>query len=265
MNSAYCGYGLHVRSCMTVVLVFVTALLTGCAGMQTGGGPQVYDQERMGAAIGIDDVGYVRAAVESKTITPNQSIAAMGYESIPLIALAARNGAIDVLKYLIAKGADVNVRTPDHDTPLMLAAFFFEEGPGGSKVSVRKHEEAVRLLIAAGAELENWGNLYTPLGYAAYQGRDDTLRYLISRGARVNADARDRTININTPLMMASIQGHANAARHLLQAGADAGIRVKGGHTAHELARKYNHTHMFQMLMCAEQLRPGESFAQRCK
>ncbi len=249
----------------TLLVLCATLLITGCAGMQGGGGPQVFDPHRMGSAIGLDDVGFVRQAVESRTITVNQPIAAMGYEAIPLIALAARNGAVNVLKYLIAQGANVNVRTPDHDTPLMLAAFFFEEGPGGSKVSVRKHEEAVRMLVDAGAELENWGNLYTPLGYAAYQGRDDTLRYLLSRGARVNADAQARSININTPLMMASIQGHANVARQLLMAGADAGIRVKGGHTAHELALKYNHTHMFQMLTCAERLQSGESFAQRCK
>jgi hypothetical protein len=254
-----------IRLLTALFLVCVTALITGCAGMQSSGGPQVFDPQRMESAVGLDDVGYVRAAVEARTITVNQPIPAMGYEAIPLVALAARNGSINVLKYLISQGVNLNVRTPDHDTPLMLAAFFFEEGPGGSKVSVRKHEEAVRMLVDAGAELENWGNLYTPLGYAAYQGRDDTLRYLLSRGARVNADAQGRTININTPLMMAAIQGHANVARQLLMAGADAGIRVKGGHTAHELALKYNHTHMFQMLTCAERLQSGESFVQRCK
>ena len=253
------------RSITTVFLLLVAVLITGCAGMQSGGGPQVFDPYRMQQAVALDDVDYVRSAVESRVITVNQQIPAMGYEAMPLVALAARNGSLNVLKYLISARADLNVRTPDHDTPLMLAAYFFEEGPGNSVASVRKHEEAVRMLVEAGAELENWGNLYTPLGYAAYQGRDDTLRYLLSRGARVNADAEGRTININTPLMMATIQGHRNAARHLLQAGADAGIRVKGGSTAYEFAREYKHTHMLQMLSCAERLQPGESFAQRCQ
>jgi hypothetical protein len=253
------------RSITTFFVLLVTVLVTGCAGMQPGGGPQVFDPYRMQQAVGIDDVDYVRSAVESRVITVNQQIPAMGYEAMPLVALAARNGALKVLKYLISAGADLNVRTPDHDTPLMLAAYFFEEGPGNSVASVRKHEEAVRMLVEAGAELENWGNLYTPLGYAAYQGRNDTLRYLLARGARVNADAQGRSINVNTPLMMAAIQGHRDAARHLLQAGADAGVRVKGGGTAYEFARKHNHTHMLQMLSCAERLQPGESFAQRCQ
>ena len=189
----------------------------------------------------------------------------MGYEAMPLIALAAREGAINSLKYLISAGANVNVRTPDGDTPLMLAAYFSEDGPGGARGSLQKYEQAVRMLVEAGAELENWGNLYTPLSYAAYRGRDDTVRFLLGRGARVNADAQERMININTPLMMAVMQGHQSTTNQLLRAGADAGIRVKGGMTAYEFARKNNQTHLFQMLTCAERLQPGESFAQRCQ
>jgi len=66
-------------------------------------------------------------------------------------------------------------------------------------------------------------------------------------------------------LMMASIQGHRDAARYLLRAGADAGVRVEGGMTAVEFAQKYKQTHLIQMLRCAENLRPGESFSQRCE
>ena len=246
-----------------VLLVWAVALISGCAGMQPGG-PQVFDPQRIEQAIGIDDVGYVRSVVESRTVSVNQAMPAMGYESMPMIALAARNGAVNTLKYLISAGANVNVRTPDGDTPLMLAAYFSDEGGGGTRGSTQKYEQAVRMLVEAGAELENWGNLYTPLGYAAYRGRDDTVRYLLGRGARVNADAEGRVINVNTPLIMAVMQGHQTTARHLLQSGADAGIRVKGGMTAYEFARKHNHSHLYQMLTCAERLQPGESFAQRC-
>jgi ankyrin repeat protein len=90
------------------------------------------------------------------------------------------------------------------------------------------------------------------------------VRYLLERGARVDADANEGVIYVNTPLMMAAIQGHFDTAMYLLRAGADARVRVYLGHTARELAAKHNHQNMAATLRCAEALAPGEKFAQRC-
>src|SRR5689334_11723781 len=98
-----------MRAFSTAVMVFAVLLIGGCAGMKPGS-PQVFDPQRIEQAIGIDDVGYVRSSVESRTIAVNQNMPAMGYEAMPMIALAARNGAINTLKYLISAGANVNVR-----------------------------------------------------------------------------------------------------------------------------------------------------------
>ena len=192
-------------------------------------------------------------------------IPGVGYGATPLITVAGRHASLNVLRYLIAAKADLNARTPDNDTALMLAAFFAHDDRERNMASHDRYDQAVRLLVEAGAELENYGNTYTPLAYAAYSGRDNAVRYLIEKGARVNADARGRVIGVNTPLMMASIQGHRGAARYLLRAGADPGVRVEGGMTAVEFAQKYKQTHLIQMLRCAENLRPGESFSQRCE
>ena len=132
----------------------------------------------------------------------------------------------------------------------MLASFFFEEK--GMSRSFEKHERAVRLLVESGADLENQPYHYTPLAYAAYQGNEGVVRYLIARGARVNADAERGGTYINTPLMMAAIQGHERIARLLLTAGADADVRVYGGHTAAEFAAKYNHRELAQLIQCAQ-------------
>jgi ankyrin repeat protein len=173
--------------------------------------------------------------------------------------LAARAASIRTLRYLITAGADVNARTPVKETPLMLAAYFREEGES----SVDRHDEAVRILLAAGAHLENPYN-YTPLAYAAYNDRQLAMRYLIERGARLDADAVNRLVYVNTPLMMATIQGHREAVRTLLRAGADPLVRVHGGNTAREFAVKYRHTHIEPLLACAERLLPGFSFIERC-
>ncbi len=265
----------NVMRCLTVQFLVrwvarasalcVVIMVTGCAHVAPGTSGATLDRERLSNAVAIDDAAQVRALVEARALGVNDVIPGIGYGATPLITVAARHASLNVLRYLVSAKADLNARTPDNDTALMLAAFFALEDRERGTLSHDRYDQAVRLLVEAGAELENYGNSYTPLGYAAYSGRDSTVRYLIERGARVNADAQGRMISVNTPLMMATMQGHQGAARHLLRAGADAGVRVEGGMTAAEFAQKYKHTHLMQMLRCAESLRPGESFSKRCE
>ena len=232
-------------------LLMVAATVTGCATSQTGGR---VDNTRLLNAIDIDDVSYVRGAVQGGSLTANERVPAPAYpDGAPLIAVAARAGALQTLRYLISAGANVNDRTPVNETPLMLASFFYDRDVQGPRAFDR-HEQAAKLLIDAGASLENPHTYqYTPLAYAAFQGNERLVRYLIERGARVNNIAPNGVAYANTPLMMAAIQGNESVARMLLRAGADADIRVTGGgHTASELAAKYRHANLARLLQCAE-------------
>lgn len=236
------------------------AVLAGCAQLPTG----TSDNQRLYNAIAIDDVGYIDAAVRSGKLGVNGRIPTPAYrEGAPLIAVAARHGALKITRYLIASGADLNAHTPAGETALMMASYFPAEGDS-SAASADQYEKVVRTLVESGAQLENHRHHYTPLAYAAYQGRDRIVLYLLERGARVNGDVEDGIAYINTPLMMAAIQGHADTALRLLRAGANARIRVHQGHTAAELAQKNNHRNLVVALKCAESLAPGEKFAQRC-
>ena len=239
----------------------------GCAHVTPGAPGAALDRERLSNAVSLDDAANVRAWVEARAIGVNDVVPGFGYAATPLITVAARQASLNVLRYLIAANADLNARTPDNDTALMLASFFAQEDRDRGTSSHERYDHAVRLLVEAGAELENYGNAYTPLSYAAYSGRNSTLRYLIDKGARVNADAdvQRRITGVNTPLMMAAIQGHQGAVRELLRAGADAGVRVEGGMSAMDFARKYQQTHLMPLLRCAENLGPGESFGKRCE
>ncbi|MBI3938144.1 MAG: ankyrin repeat domain-containing protein [Betaproteobacteria bacterium] len=244
--------------------VLLLLLLTGCASVQPGF--RALDVDRLHNAIVVDDVDYVQAVIGSRAASPNQRIPAPGYmEGTPLLTIAARSASLSVLRYLIAAGANVNARTPANETALMLASFFPDDDDGRNPPSYERHERAVRLLVEAGADLENDPVNYTPLSYAAYQGHEWVVRFLLERGARVDADAQDSITYINTPLMMAAMQGHERAALRLLRARANARIRVKDGLTAAELAAKYNHERLARALVCAERLAPGESFAQKCE
>lgn len=235
-------------------------LIAGCAGVG-GNYRSGVDIDGMLNAIAQDDADYVRAAIRGG-LNPNQRIEAAGYSTgAPLIALAARGASIQTLRVLIAAGADVNARTPVNETPLMLAAYFREEDTAATE----RHDEAVKLLVDAGANLENDPYNYTPLAYAAFNDRQRAMRYLLERGARVDADAVNRISYINTPLMMAAIQGHREAVRTLLRAGADPLVRVYDGNTAREFAVKYRHTHVEPLLACAEAVPSGMRYAQHCE
>ena len=239
---------LALRALALLTCIAVLAL-TGCA--TTGYGPD--DRDSLNNAIDTDDVRPIRGAIEAGALTPNASISTSGYpDGAPLLAIAARAAALDVMRFLISAGADLNARTPVNETPLMLAAFFFDERLEGSPQAFDRHEQAVRLLVTSGADLENWPGYYSPLAYAAYRGNERVVRYLIDRGANLNAGAGNGGAYSNTPLMMAAIQGHESIVRMLLRAGADADIRRFGGHTAAELAAKYNHRRLALMIQCAQ-------------
>ena len=240
--------------------------LAGCAHQPAE--IDAFDNERLLNAITADDGAYVRGALQAKLISPNQHVPALGYqEGVPLLAVAARYAAVDVMRALLKAGAEINARTPDGDTALMLASFFFHEDRERNTNSNEQHEKAVRLLVEAGASIENEPHHYTPLAYAAYQGHDGIVHLLIERGAQVDGDAdQDEELTyVNTPLMMAAIQGHHRTAMALLRRGANARIRVRGGHTAAEFAQRYNHHALFRALRCAEGIVPGETFSRRCE
>jgi ankyrin repeat protein len=146
----------------------------------------------------------------------------------------------------------------------MLAAFFHDDTQQGAR-AFERHARAVQILAEAGADLENHPYHYTPLAYAAYQGNERVVLFLLQRGARVNADVGRGGAYINTPLMMAAMQGHERIARVLLRAGADADVRVFGGHTASELAVKYNHRDLAQLLQCAQKQYGTAPFGAQCR
>jgi len=245
------------------IATLLALALSGCAavGYSPGAGR---DADRVNNAIATDDVSFVRGAVEARELDPNQRIVTPGYSGgAPLLAIAARAAALNVMQYLLSAGADVNGRTPPGETPLMLAAFFFEEAGLGRSSS--RHERAAQMLVSAGADVNNLPHNYTPLAYAAYQGNERMVEYLLKQGAQVDSGAQGGGTYVNTPLMMAAIQGHEGVARILLRAGANADIRVYGGHTAAEFAAKYNHAALAQLLQCAQRQYGTASIGAQCR
>lgn len=228
----------------------IVALLTiGCAHQP--GGPTV-DHQRLLNAIAIDDAGHVQRLMAAGVLTPDSIVPAPGYpDGTPLLTIAARDGALQTVKLLLAAGADPDVSTPIGETALMLATFFPNDDHDVRQQE--RHEAIVRALLEAGAQVDNHPHYYTPLSYAAYRNRQRIMRFLLARGASVDGYVAGGRTYVNTPLMMAAMQGHYDAAVSLLRAGADPTVRVHQGHTAAELAAKYNHRELALLLNCVQQ------------
>ncbi len=105
----------------------------------------------------------------------------------------------EILRTLLAAGADPNLRTVDGTTPLMAAAGcgWSTYTPGKPRADRRPTaEEAVRILVEEAHSTVNTVNEaeFTPLHCAAFSGLNEVVQFLVDRGAALNArDWRGRT------------------------------------------------------------------------
>ena len=137
---------------------------------------------------------------------------------------AARRGKVDVVRTLLARGANPNAKESNGgQTALMWA------------ISER-HSDVADELVKGGADIHAHSNSgSTALMFAAQQGDADSARILLAAGA-----TRERSIERNgrRPLIIASAMGHEAVAVQLLEEGADPDAVDRIGFTSlHRAAR----------------------------
>ena len=117
---------------------------------------------------------------------------------------ASMSGHLDVMQYLLDKGAKINTRDRVYHTPLILAA-----RDGRIKV--------VEFLIAKGAQIEVRDNSrMTALTWASVRGNHDIMELLVKAGANIHHEDHID----HTPLDWAKKRGHDTIHDHLLSKGA---------------------------------------------
>jgi len=152
-----------------------------------------------------DDVAALLArGMDPNTVDPNGE---------PMLVVASRAGFEPTVDALLRAGAKVDAKNGFGDTAIMVASL------GGYLVLVKK-------LYARGAEINPPG--WTPLAYAATNGKTDVVRYLLAIGANPNAVSANGT----SALMMAVRGGHVETVDLLLAKGADANLRNQNGASA---------------------------------
>ncbi|MFB8787332.1 MAG: ankyrin repeat domain-containing protein [Potamolinea sp.] len=172
-------------------------------------------------AIGKGDVNTVRNYLE-EGFDANSKI-----PGSTLLLLALRNNEQEVAQLLIAKGADVNAKNKNGETPLHLA----------------RSQEMAQLLIAKGADVNAKNkNGETPLHLARSQ---EMVQLLIAKGADVNAKNK----NGETPLRLALRINKQEIAQLLIANGADVNARDNYGETLLNLALLNNKQEIAQLLI----------------
>jgi hypothetical protein len=204
------------RFCCGAALVGVMGLGAGTALAAT-----TEQQRDFFRAVQMDDAGTVRTllrVVDANALNP------VGGE--PALVLAAREGALNVLKVLLAHpGIQVDAQAMNGNTALMMAAY-------------KGNQAAAEALLAKGAAVNRPG--WTPLHYAAASGNDAIAGLLLERGAKVDAVSPPAS-GAMTPLMMAAREGHQESALFLLEHGANPQLRNSEGLTAARIAERADH------------------------
>lgn len=159
-----------------------------------------------------------------------------------LFVAAMSDPSADIVRLLVAKGADVHAKDAFQNTMLTAAAY-------GNDV------DTIRLVLDAGVDVNAAGVTgVTPLFGASYNGNLAAVRLLLSKGAKVNAAARMPTLfpidspksgpialTDVTPLLAATSVGPAELIKALLDAGADINAKDGRGMTPLMLAVATNH------------------------
>jgi excisionase family DNA binding protein len=150
----------------------------------------------------------------------------------PSLHRAVNEGDFSSLQGLIAAGADVNARSSEEWTPLMLA-------------TIKGHAEMIEALLNNGAD-SNARNRkgWTALMFAVSMSDADSVRILLTGGA--NVDARDK--EGKTALMQAANENNRECVKILLEAGADVRLEDHAGDTALDIARRRGYEEVIELL-----------------
>ena len=147
--------------------------------------------------------------------------------------IASREGRLDVVRYLVEQGADVNSLNAENYTTLHMAAHWGTPEVVEYLLDHQADRDAVTM----------YGD--TSLRRAALSGRTETVKVLLARGAPIDQASSG---NGFTALHNAAHGGHLETVKYLLEVGADITAEASGGKDALVIATAEGRTEVSQYL-----------------
>lgn len=146
----------------------------------------------------------VKHLIEEKGVSVNQS----NSDGKTALHFACKSNRLEIARYLINKGANINQGTfRDNMTPLYASCF-------------SGHFDIITLLVEHGVDINKacTDDGSTPLFIASYRGHKNIVSFLLQNGANVN---QARSNDGATPIFVASQEGYLEVVEILCRAGGD--------------------------------------------
>ncbi|KAF3998673.1 ankyrin repeat domain-containing protein [Glaciimonas immobilis] len=153
-----------------------------------------------------------------------------------LLMSAIKNGQMDIMLLLIARGADVNLANVAKVTPLMASAYFGRPA-------------MARVLIDKKADVNAIDQVHkTAMVYAAGTGQTEIVNMLLQTGPESGIKVNTSYENGLTALMWAGASGFPATVEALLARGADSQLLDNRGKGVLEMAQENSHLDIVKIL-----------------
>lgn len=204
-------------------------------------------KRKLSSSIDIWFQATIEACLEliGKDFNPNER----NEEGATILEYVIRTGRLDLVKFLIEAGANVNICNNDNEYPLEVAAYAREifdylEPLTSSEVkakillqaTISSQYKVIQALIDSGIDVDahrkkaiSKSNGRTPLIIAVQQGNEKLVKMFLEAGADPNLKDEDSG---TTPLFSAVKRQYVYLTRLLLENGADVTISDDNGDTA---------------------------------
>lgn len=164
-----------------------------------------------------NDVELLRRLAEEKKATLGGRLNDGG----TMLHLAAGKSGVDVVRFLLDRGAELDARMKDGATPILYAAAFNPD------------PAVFELLLEKGANLDLTGKDGLTILHAAARNKNlEPARILLKRNVNVNAPLPEGTFEGETPLHWACLFASDEMIRLLVAHGADVNAQSEDGRTA---------------------------------